>query len=140
MPARCLRMRRSSALRRRIPVVGAALVSLGLCSHAAFAQPASQPRAKSNPLSAADVFTDAGGTGLWSTSANWSIGLPNSGDDVYITGAGGAASVTQDTSATINNLTLNSGNSWTLDGGQTLTIDGSSISNAGNMALKRERG
>src|SRR5208282_5251744 len=48
---------------------------------------------------------------------------------------GTASSVTQDTAATINNLTLNSGNSWTLDNGVSLTIDGNSISNAGSMTL-----
>src|SRR6202007_2560574 len=54
---------------------------------------------------------------------------------VLITGAGSAASVTEDVSATINNMTLNSGYSWTLNNGLALTIDGNSISNAGSMIM-----
>jgi hypothetical protein len=82
-----------------------------------------------------DTFTNGAGGGNWNNAGNWSAGLPSSNTNVLITGTGSAADVTQDTSATINNVTLNSGNGWTLDDGQSLTIDGTSISNAGMMTM-----
>ena len=82
-----------------------------------------------------DTFTNGAGTGLWSNPSNWSAGLPGSSNNALITGTGPASSVTEDISATINNLTLSSGNSWTLNNDQSLTIDGNSISNAGSMTI-----
>src|ERR1700758_1119307 len=65
-----------------------------------------------------DTFTNGAGTGLWNNAGNWSAGLPGSGSNVLITGAGSAASVSQDVTATINNMTLHSGNAWTLTNGR----------------------
>ncbi len=96
----------------------------------------SATRAPSNPQnSTSDTYTNGAGSGLWSNSGNWSAGLPTSSNDVLITGTGAASAVTEDISATINNLTLNSGNSWSLNNNNTLTIDGTAISNAGSMNL-----
>src|ERR1700685_3673437 len=82
-----------------------------------------------------DTFTNGAGTGLWNNASNWSAGLPSSSTNALITATGSAASVTENVSATINNLTLNSPNSWTLLNANALTIDGSSISNAGKMTM-----
>lgn len=82
-----------------------------------------------------DTFTNGGGTGLWGTATNWSAGLPTSSNNVLITGTGSAASVTENVSATINNLTLNSPDTWTLSNAEALTIDGNSIGNAGKMIM-----
>jgi hypothetical protein len=82
-----------------------------------------------------DTFTNAAGTGFWNNSGNWSAGLPGVSSNVLITGSGSAASVTQDVSATINNLTLNSGNTWSLKNGLVLTVGGNTISNAGKMNM-----
>ncbi|MBV9761827.1 MAG: hypothetical protein JO340_14795 [Acidobacteriaceae bacterium] len=82
-----------------------------------------------------DTFTNGGGTGLWGTTGNWSAGLPTSSNNVLITGSGGAAAVTQNVVATINNLTVGAGDTWTLSNGESLTLDGSSISNAGKMVM-----
>jgi hypothetical protein len=86
-------------------------------------------------LGQTDTFTNGAGTGFWNNAGNWSAGLPGSSNNVFITGSGSASSVTEDVSATINNLTLNSGNSWILNNGFALTINGNSISNAGTMSL-----
>ena len=97
------------------PALGAAWLDRD--SGLAFANPASNgnihPAAPTN-----DTFK--GGTGLWSTAANWSAGLPTASSNVLITGAGSADSVKQDISATINNMTLDKGDSWTLNNGETL--------------------
>ena len=87
------------------------------------------------PGQTSDTFTNGAGTGFWSTAGNWSAGLPGASNNVLITGSGSAASVSEDVSATINNLTLNSANNWGLTNGKVLTIDGNSISNAGHMTL-----
>ncbi|HEV2175834.1 MAG TPA: hypothetical protein VGW33_01310, partial [Terriglobia bacterium] len=98
---------------------------------------AQAPPTRSNPPPPAtnDNFTNGGNTGLWSTAANWSAGLPNSGDDVLITGTGTASAVTEDINATINNLTLGSGNGLNTNTNIQLTVDGSSISNAGSIVV-----
>lgn len=97
-------------------------------------------RPRSNPDITNDMFTNGAGTGLWSNAGNWSAGLPNSSTDVLRTGSGGAASVTQDISATINNMTLNASNTWSLNNGDALTVDGNSISNAGSMTVNSAGG
>src|SRR5579863_5584718 len=59
------------------------------------------------PPAIGDSYTNGAGTGLWSNAGNWSVGLPGTGNDVFITGAGPAASVNQDIAASINNFTVN---------------------------------
>jgi hypothetical protein len=82
------------------------------------------------------TFTNATGNGYWGTIDNWSLQeLPTHDFNVLLTEPGSAASVTQNVSATINDLTVGSGDSWTLLNGQDLTIDGNSINNNGTMTL-----
>ena len=72
--------------------------------------------------------------GNWSLGTNWSTGSPPTMlQNAVITDAGGA--VTEDISATIQNLTLGSGDSLGINNAISLTIDGSSISNSGNFSI-----
>jgi hypothetical protein len=98
---------------------------------------ASRSNRNAPPPATADTFTNGAGSGLWSNASNWSLGaVPNSSDDADITGTGTAASVTEDVSATINNLNLGgTGNSWNLNNNEALTIDGTTISNPGKMTM-----
>lgn len=82
-----------------------------------------------------DTFTNGAGTGLWSNASNWSGGVPTSSSNVLITGTGTAASVTEDTNSTINNLTLGTGNTLNTNTNIQLTVDGGSISNAGAITV-----
>src|SRR5271165_3207622 len=82
-----------------------------------------------------------GGTGNWSTGSDWSAGQPGAGSDVVIY-SGGNDTVTLDTSATINSLTLggasNGFTSELADGGvaQTLTItNGLTVGQTGFLDL-----
>src|SRR5271167_4098001 len=82
-----------------------------------------------------------GGTGKWSNGSDWSAGLPGAGSDVVIY-SGGNDTVTLDTSATINSLTLGGANngftSELTDGGvaQTLTItNGLTVGQTGFLNL-----
>ncbi|HEV3279771.1 MAG TPA: PEP-CTERM sorting domain-containing protein [Terriglobia bacterium] len=74
-----------------------------------------------------------GGIGEWSVSTNWSAGLPTSTSNVTITNAG--SKVTQNTTSSINTLTISSGNSLSTSNDIDLTIGGGTISNAGVMVL-----
>lgn len=82
-----------------------------------------------------DTFTNSAATGLWSTSGNWSSGIPTSSSNVFITGSGSAASITEDVTGNINNMTLNGSNTWTLSNNQALNVFGTAISNAGKMIM-----
>ncbi|HZW05317.1 MAG TPA: hypothetical protein VFF58_00275 [Candidatus Nitrosotalea sp.] len=81
--------------------------------------------------------TWAGGPGNWSNPADWCGGLPNGGN--VLIGAcqfSLPSTVTEDVSATIGNLTIDSSsNSLTVAYPTRLTINGSSISNAGTLAM-----
>ncbi len=82
-----------------------------------------------------------GGTGNWRNGADWSAGLPGSGNDVFINT--GSDNVTLDTSFSINSLTLggSTGNSQlTADGNPyTLTIAGAlTINQSGNLYLSND--
>ena len=82
-----------------------------------------------------------GGTGNWSNAADWSAGLPGSGNDVFINT--GSDDVTLDTSFSINSLTLggSTGSSQlTADGNPyTLTIAGAlTINQSGNLYLSND--
>ena len=82
-----------------------------------------------------------GGTGNWSNAADWSAGLPGSGNDVFINT--GSDDVSLDTSFSINSLTLggSTGSSQlTADGNPyTLTIAGAlTINQSGNLYLSND--
>jgi hypothetical protein len=113
-----------------IPVARPNYLRLAFAPTPAFSMQSQRPLTITN-----DTFTNGAGSGLWSNASNWSAGLPTSSNNVLITGTGSAASVTEDVTATINNLTLNAANNWTLNNALSLTIDGTSISNAGKMTL-----
>src|SRR5690348_2550996 len=73
-------------------------------------------------------------TGNWSVGSNWSTGSPpTSSQNAVITDAGGA--VSEDSSPTIQNLTLGSGDSLVINSHTALTINGSSISNSGSFSI-----
>jgi hypothetical protein len=73
-------------------------------------------------------------TGVWSVGSNWSTGSPpTSSQNAVITDAGGA--VSEDSSPTIQNLTLGSGDSLVINSHTALTINGSSISNSGSFSI-----
>ena len=82
-----------------------------------------------------------GGTGNWSNAADWSAGLPGSGNDVFINT--GSDNVTLDTSFSINSLTLggSTGSSQLIADGNpyTLTIVGAlTINQSGNLYLSND--
>jgi hypothetical protein len=92
------------------------------------------------PVDNTDTFTNGGGTGLWSTSTNWTNGEPGGSScaapcDVLITGTGSAASVTEDVNATVNNLTLGSTDILKTNGNIQLAVAGTSISNGGAITI-----
>src|SRR5215469_14169295 len=73
-------------------------------------------------------------TGNWSIGSNWSTGSPpTSSQNAVITNSG--AVVSEDTNATIQNLTLGSGDSLGINNGISLTINGSSITVSGNFSI-----
>jgi hypothetical protein len=83
-----------------------------------------------------------GGTGSWSTPGKWTHGVPNNGTpagtiyNVFIDDGNAAlSSVTLNTIATINNLSIDSGDRLTISDGNSLTVTGSSIANAGKLSL-----
>lgn len=77
-----------------------------------------------------------GGAGLWSTSANWSGGMPNGNFNVFIDkGNSVASAVTLDMNAAIDSLTIDAGDSLALRDTTDLTVSGTSISNAGSIAF-----
>jgi fibronectin-binding autotransporter adhesin len=81
--------------------------------------------------------TWVGGTGVWSNANNWCpAALPN-GVDVAIGACKFAppSTVTDDTFASINNLSIDAGNSLSVAANVRLTINGASISNAGTLAM-----
>jgi hypothetical protein len=80
-----------------------------------------------------------GKSGLWSVAGNWSAGIPNNGTP---TGASynvdiidGTSTVTLNTTAAIDGLTVGSGNTLAIDTGNTLSITGPTISNKGSIQL-----
>jgi fibronectin-binding autotransporter adhesin len=73
-----------------------------------------------------------GTSGLWSVATNWSAGVP-SGDNVDI--IDGVSTVTLNTGAGIDSLTIGSGNSLIIDAGNTLALSGPTISNKGSIQL-----
>jgi len=134
----------SATFQRLCAIFLLVMMTTVVCNTKAFGQTTPQSQSKPAAILPAtitnDTFTNAGGGGLWGTASNWSSGLPTSSNNVLITGSGTAAAVTENVSATINNLTLNSANTWTLDNGFALTIDGNSISNAGKMLMNSTGG
>ena len=83
--------------------------------------------------------------GNYSTAADWSLDVvPNNGNLVngvattFTAEIGNSAAVTLDTSATIDNLTIDATSTLSIANGQVLTMDGSggsTISNAGTIQL-----
>ena len=100
-----------------------------------------------------DLWTGGGGTNLYSNAANWSLGVvPNNGNsyqgsptnfDVEIPAS---SAVTQDISATIDNLTLDAAtSSLSISGGQSLAVAGSgsttgTIANNGTISVGSSSG
>jgi hypothetical protein len=84
------------------------------------------------PLINADTWNDGTGDALWSTTGNWSNGVPVSSSDVIITNV---HFVTQDGSETINTLTVNPGGEVSPLPAVTLEVDGGSIVNNGQLLL-----
>jgi hypothetical protein len=86
-----------------------------------------------------------GGTGNWSTSADWSTSLvPNDpGVSVFIDGGNSIASiVTLNQNATVENLTLDANDTLVINSGETLTISGpassvltGTLKNSGTLAV-----
>ncbi len=73
------------------------------------------------PGTTADAWL--GGSGVWSNAADWSGGVPLPDSDVTI-GATGSGSVTLDTGATIDSLTLAGGNALSFAAGKSLAVGG----------------
>src|ERR1700730_15568471 len=91
----------------------------------------------------AQIINDTwrGGSGFWNVAGNWTGGVPHNGTPVNTSynvfidnGNATHSSVTLNTVATINNLTINSDDSLAFSNGNALTIKGSSIANAGNIS------
>jgi hypothetical protein len=101
--------------------------------HSTLALPRSSKR--NIPDTTSDTFTNGAGTGLWSNAGNWSAGLPGTGNDVLITGTGGAANVTEDINASINNLTLGSADTLSTGANVQLSIFGTAITNPGKIVI-----
>ncbi|MGC1722661.1 MAG: hypothetical protein WA746_27095, partial [Isosphaeraceae bacterium] len=96
-----------------------------------------------------DLWTGGGGTNLYSNAANWSLGVvPNNGNSylgsptTFNVEIPAASAVTQDISATIDNLTLDDAtSSLNIANGQALAVAGSgsttgTIDNSGTIALE----
>ncbi|HEV2334205.1 MAG TPA: hypothetical protein VGS13_01780, partial [Stellaceae bacterium] len=73
------------------------------------------------PGTTADAWL--GGSGVWSNAAGWSGGVPLPDSDVMI-GETGSGSVTLDTSATIDSLTVAGGNALSFAAGESLAVGG----------------
>ena len=87
-------------------------------------------------FSAFGQSTWAGGPGAWSNPALWCpTGIPSTGVDVFVGNCknGNPSVVTDDLTATINNLTIAGGNSVTISAGKRLTLNGGTLSNAGTL-------
>ncbi len=84
-------------------------------------------------LSVTNTWTGGGHDGLWKDAANWSLGLPTTGQDVVISNAGSTSSVTLDNS--LGNVTVDSVTTsvnFNLTGGAVLlTTGGGSVSTGG---------
>lgn len=85
------------------------------------------PPALRNSNASVSTFT---GTGNWSTSGNWSDGIPGSTTDATIAGT-----CTVDGDYTVTNLTINSGAVLTIDPLKSLTVSGTLTNNAGITGL-----
>lgn len=70
------------------------------------------------------------GTGNWSTSGNWSNGIPTSANDAIIDG-----NVTIDVTAETKDLTINTGKSVTVSDTKSLTVTGTLTNTAGTSGL-----
>ena len=77
-----------------------------------------------------DATTTYTGTGNWSTSGNWSYGIPSAGIDATVNGI-----VTIDVAAVTNNLTINTGKSVTISSTKSLTVSGTLTNSAGSSGL-----
>ena len=74
-------------------------------------------------------------TGNWNIGTNWSTGSPpTSSQNAVITDAGGA--VSEDISATIQDLTIGSGDSLSINDSIALTVSGSTITNNGTLSMQ----
>lgn len=80
------------------------------------------------PAPTLNVWTGLGNDGLWSTSANWSGGVPTAYDSVVVDAS--AADVTLDQTASIQSLTLDA-----LDVGATLHTNGFDLTTAANVSI-----
>ena len=76
-----------------------------------------------------DLWTGGGGTNLYSNAANWSLGVvPNNGNSylgsptTFNVEIPAASAVTQDISATIDNLTIDPTSSLSIANGQSLAV------------------
>ncbi len=76
---------------------------------------------------AATTFT---GSGDWTTTANWSTGIPSSTSNTIISGTAGIS-----TAVIVNNLTIASGNSLTIYPSASLTVNGTLTNSAGINGL-----
>jgi hypothetical protein len=83
-----------------------------------------------------------GGSGNWSDKTKWSTGqVPNGNVNVAIDGGKLAASpVTLDTTAAVNNITIDVDDSLTGIGTAVLTVNGTSINSAGTMTFTQSSG
>jgi len=105
------------------------MMALGLSSAPAYAQ------FSCTASSSVSVWANAGSSN-WNTAGNWNpSGVPNSASTSACILNGTATTVTQDISATVDDLTLNTGNALDISNGLTLAVAGTSISNAGTITL-----
>lgn len=75
-------------------------------------------------------------TGNWSTSGNWTAGVPTPATNVCVdNGNGQHSAVTLDVTGQAANLTITTGDSLSFNDNTSLTINSTSISNAGNIFL-----
>ena len=70
------------------------------------------------------------GTGSWSSTSNWSLGIPSKDIDATING-----SINIDVAAETKTLTINSGNSINIGAGKSLTVTGTLTNSAGITGL-----
>src|SRR5690242_11559539 len=83
-----------------------------------------------------DSWTGSGGNVFWSTSGNWSAGVPNGNYNVFIdNGSSAASAVTLDISPSISNLTIDSDDALSFNNGTSLTVSGGMITNAGRISI-----
>jgi len=75
-------------------------------------------------------------TGSWTGAANWSNGVPQSGDAVFIdAGRATNTTVTLDTNSSVSTLSISAGDQLSLLAGGSLAVSGSAATNASTLSI-----